>query len=687
MLYYSISPINLAAETILYILISGATTLAIAMFMYGYKSKYKGSLRWLFGILRFITLFSILLLLINPKFKSQTYTIEKPKLPILVDNSASVRELKQDSNVKALIKELKENKALNNKFELSFFSFGNDFKNIDSLSFSERNTNISKALISANELFKNETAPTILITDGNQTLGNDYEFSSSIVKNPVYPVILGDSVKYTDLKIEQLNTNSYVFLKNQFPVEVIVVYDGNTSVDSQFIVKQGPTIVHRENVSFSEKDNAKTLSFTLPASNVGLQKYFAQILPLADEKNTTNNVKQFAVEVIDQATNVLIVSKIMHPDVGALKKSITTNEQRRVSIKSPSEASSILNDFQLILLYQPDRSFMKVFSEIEKLKKNTFIITGLQTDWNFLNSIQKNYLKDVTNQTEEVSGILNTNYGTFALEDIGFEAMRPLKTLFGALEITVPHEVLLEQSIDGFASETPMLVTMELNGVRNAILDGEGIWKWRAQSFLDKTSFEDFDDFTGKIIQYLASNKRRSRLEVNNESFYYNNSPIKISAQYFDQNFVFDSRASVLITLTNTETNEKITMPMLLKSNFYGVNLNSIAAGEYKYTVSVAEETVARSGSFSILDFNVEQQFQNANLTKLESVAANTNGKTFFITQTNALVNNLLEDNNLQQVQKSEQKVVPLVDWKYLLALIVLTLTAEWFIRKYNGLI
>ena len=90
--------------------------------MYGYKTKYSRSLKWLFGILRFATLFSILLLIINPKFVSETFTIEKPKLPVLIDNSASVRELSQVENVNSLISSLKENQALNDKFDLSFFS-------------------------------------------------------------------------------------------------------------------------------------------------------------------------------------------------------------------------------------------------------------------------------------------------------------------------------------------------------------------------------------------------------------------------------------------------------------------------------------------------------------------------------------------------------------------------------------
>lgn len=677
----------MTTETILYIIIAGVVSIALAVFMYGYKSKQTGSLRWIFGILRFITLFSILLLIINPKFKSETYTIEKPKLPVLIDNSSSIGELNQKENTSQLLQKLKENSELNDKFDVSYYSFGNDFRESDSLSFEEKNTNISKALTSANELFKNQTAPTILITDGNQTLGNDYEFSSATFKNPIYPVILGDSTKYTDLKIEQLNTNRYAFLKNQFPVEVILTYSGTSPVNSEFVVSQGAAAVYRTNVSFSENETSKTLNFTLNASSVGLQKYTAQILPLSDEKNRTNNSKQFAVEVIDQATNVLVVSKITHPDLGALKKSITTNERRTVTFKKPAEAISILNDYQLVILYQPDRSFASVFSEIEKLNKNTWVISGLQTDWYFLNGAQDNFNKEASNQSDDVQASLNTNYGTFAVDDIGFNNFPPLHTEFGALTISVPNEVMLGQTVSGIANGNPLLATMEINGKRDAIWDGEGFWRWRARSFLETESFQSFDDFIGNLVQYLASNKRRSRLEVSSETFYYNNSPIKISAQYFDKNYVFDNRASLNISVKNAETEKQTVFPMLLRNNYYEVDLNSLPAGEYNFTVSVANEAVSSSGNFSILDFNVEQQFLNADVSKLRRVAKNTNGKAYFATQSNSLIQSLVENTNFQNIEKSEQKVVPLIDWKYLLAIIVLALAAEWFIRKYNGLI
>jgi len=677
----------MTAETILYIVIAAVVSFALAIFMYGFKTKYTSSYRWLFGALRWVTLFSLMLLLINPKFKNETLTIEKPKLPVLIDDSASIVELNQNENALGLIDELKEHEALNDKFDLSFFTFGSNFKDNDSTSFLDRNTNISKALSSAHDLFKNNPSPTILITDGNQTLGSDYEFSTQRIENPIFPVILGDSTKYIDLKIEQLNTNRYAFLKNQFPVEAILVFEGDEAVTSEFVIKQGAAVLYRETLSLSPENNTKIISLTLPASRVGLQRYTAQITPLSEEKNTTNNSKLFAVEVIDQATNVLVVSDIIHPDLGALRKSVTINEQRTITFMKPANAASVLNDYQLIVLYQPNRSFEAVFTQIDVLNKNTFTITGLNTDWDYLSIAQPNFIKDATSQSEDSEGNLNINYSTFGVEDIGFEDLPPLETLFGELEVIVPHEVLLAQTISGFTTESPMLATMELNGKRDAIWDGEGIWKWRAQSFVANGTFEDFDNFIGKLVQYLASNKRRSRLEVSSEAFYYNNNTVSISGQYFDQNFVFDGRASLTITVVNSESKEATVFPMLLRNNFYEVDLNSLPAGDYTYTVSVRDEAVARSGNFTILDFNVEKQFLNANVTKLQRIATNTNGRAYFITETKSLIDALLEDDRFQSIQKSEQKVVPLIDWKYLLALIVAALTIEWFIRKYNGLI
>ena len=674
-------------ETILYIVIAAIISLIVTVFIYGYKTKYSTKLTWIFGLLRFTTLFSILVLLINPSFESQTYSIEKPKLPVLVDNSYSIASLDQTQKAISVVETLKQNKALNDKFDVSYFEFGTDFQALDSLSFDQKNTNISSALTSVEELFDSQIAPIILVTDGNQTFGADYQYIDSKLRHGVYPVILGDSIKYQDLKIQSLTSNRYSFLKNKFPVEAVLVYSGKDAISSEFVVTKKGRVVYRKTISFSQTNNTHIVSFSLPAKRVGLQDYTASIMALAQEKNKVNNTKRFAVDVIDQTTNVLIVSAILHPDVGMLKKAITTNQQRSVTFIKPQDAAAVLNDYQLVILYQPNIEFASVYKQLQKLKKNTFVFTGVQTNWSFVNSVQSYYNKEVVNQNERVTASLNTGYGAFGISPIGFADFPPLQTKFGSLYINTPNQTILEQYVDGIASESPMLSTIEIDNTRHAIWDGEDLWKWRAQSYRDTQSFEDFDSFIGKLVQYLGSNKRRSRLEVSSTSFYYNNTPINISAQYFDKSFVFDPSAELAITVVNTKTKKSNTYPLLLKNNFYQVGLNTLEPGTYSYTISVRDQQIARSGNFTILEFNIEQQFLNANSKSLERLALKTNGAAYYPEQIDELINQLITNQSYVSTEKSQQKAVPLIFIKWLLGLIALCLSIEWFIRKFNGLI
>ncbi len=676
----------MTAETVLYIIIAGVISFALALFMYGYRSKYQRKLSWIFGILRFLTLFALLLLLINPSFKSEQLSLEKPKLPVMIDNSSSIRYLETENLVREITTQLQNNEALNERFDVVYYRFGNTLASLDSLSFSEGNTQIAAAMQNVYETFRNQTAPVLLISDGNQTLGGDYEFLQARDNQPVFPLILGDSIDSEDLRIERLNSNRYAFLKNDFPVEAIVTYSGDEAVTSSFSVTQGNATVYQQAINFSEENNAVTVSFTLPATSVGIQTFTAHIESLPNEKNTVNNQKRFAVEVIDQATNIVVVHSLVHPDLGALRKAIASNEQRSVTFASPAEALADLAEYQLVVLYQPDRSFQALYEALANTQQNTWTLTGMQTDWNFLNRIQQPFQKEQTYQEEDVSGEYNVNYGTFAVEDLGFGNFPPLQTGFGELSVTVPHEVLLQQQVAGFETGSAMLATWDNNGRRGALWDGEGFWRWRAQSYLNTNSFQGFDNFIGQMIQYLASNNRRSRLEVAHESFYYSNQPIQLTAQYFDNTYQFDGQASLQITLNHQETKQTTTFPLLLKNNFYVVNLNSLPAGTYDFTVSVQGENITRSGQFTIIDFQVEQQFGNANVRKLQRLATHTQGAAYFAADHKELIDNLLTDKRFQTVQKSTQKTVPLIDWYYLLIIMAITLSAEWFIRKYNGL-
>jgi len=677
----------LTTQTLLYIILAGIVALLLALFQYGYKSKGNSKKNAFFAFLRFLSIFGVLLLLVNPKFEQVKIYTEKPNLVVAVDNSSSIKHLKQEQGVEALVESIKENKSLKEKFNVNFFSFGKGLNATDSLSFDERQTNIDKTFKELSQIYKNTISPTLLITDGNQTYGNDYEFSAKKHKQATYPIILGDTTRYVDLKLQQLNVNKYAYLKNKFPVEAILVYNGEEAVSTQFIVTSGSARLHSQRIAFTKDENSKVVNFTLPANRVGVQGYKATLVPIDTEKNKTNNSKNFAVEVIDQKTKVAVVSSFLHPDLGVFKKSIESNEQRAVSFLKPNEIISQIDDFQLVVLYQPSNSFKQLMGVLDAKNKNRFVVSGTKTDWRFLNAEAKSYAQDITSQTEDYQAISNSSYGTFILEDLNFESFPPLSSSFGAPDFKIPYETLLYKKLGNIETEEPLLATFETNGRREAILFGENIWKWRLQSHINTQSFNGFDNFMGKLVQYLASNKRKNRLNIEYESFYQGNANVVIKAQFFNKNYEFDAKESLNVVVKDKETKETKTFPFILKNNNYQVDLSSLPAAEYTFTVKASRENISKSGQFKILEYNVEQQFLNANVTKLQQLATNSNGTSYFVANYDGVFNDLLNDERYLPIQKSSKNIVPLIDWKYLLFLIVLTLAIEWFLRKYNGLI
>lgn len=674
------------SQTIIFIVISGIIALLLALFQYIYKSKKSKVKLWL-AVLRFVSIFAILLLLVNPKFEAVSYYEEKPNLVIALDNSESVAYLKQDEKAKTAFQNLISSTELQNKFNIKTFKFGeNVLLSIDSFYFNERQTNISGFFKNYNELYKNTISPVILISDGNQTIGNDYKY---IVKKnqPVYPIILGDTSTFSDLRIGQVNVNRYAYLKNKFPVEIITNYSGIEPTTGSLNIRLGNSIVFAKKIEFNANKTSEIVKANLNASNIGIKNYKVEIVPLENEKNKVNNYKNFAIEIIDQKTNIALVTENLHPDLGVLKKAIESNEQRSVSILKPKEFISQSIDFNLVILFSPNNRFNSVYKRILNQKLNTFTIAGSSTDWNFVNDSQSLFKQEVTNQSEDYQPELNPNFGVFIVDNITFIDYPPLESDFGNTTFLVPQETILYKTINGINTEESLLSTFEINNQKHALLNGEGIWRWRAQCYLNTDSFEGFDNFIGKFVQYLSSNKKRQRLSLDYKSFYNQNENIIVNAQFFNKNYEFDTNSNLQITYVNEETNVSKTLPLLLNNTSYRIDLSGIEPGDYNFSIKSNDEPISSSGNFTILAYNVEQQFLNADVTKLQSVATSTNAKSYFIDEYNTIISELVSDERYATIQKSKRNRIPIIDWKYLLSLIALALSLEWCIRKYNGLI
>ena len=675
----------MTTSTILLLILSVLIAAGLSFYQYLYKVKNQSKLYWFLAFLRFISLFSIFLLLINPIISRKITEIKKTPLPIVIDNSKSISELKATKEASELYQKIDKNKEIAEKYDVQLFSFDDEFKSLEELDFKGNQSHIDGVAKNLKQLYRNTNYPVVLFTDGNQTMGNDYVFSFQ-ENTSVLPVVLGDTTTIFDLKINQINVNKYAFLKNKFPVEVFLQYNGNQPISTIFSIQNGNQTIHKQTVSFSKDKRAQSISVLLNADKVGIAKYKAIISSNVKEKNTVNNAKNFAVEVIDQRSEIALISAINHPDLGALKRSIETNQQRKVSILKPEEIKSLQN-YNILILYQPTTSFKAIFEQNKVAQINTFIITGTATDFNFLNQVQNDLLFKMSAQKEDYLTTYESNFNLFSQSNIGFENFPPLEHKFGTIAAKSNVNTLLSARIRNVQLQNPLLTFTENGSKRNAYLLGENIWKWRLENNLNKKSFEDFDLFTDKIIQFLVTNASKKNLNVTYESFYNSGESIEITAEYFNKNYEFDDKAQLTIQVINSKTKASKKYDLLKATNSYKVNLDGLEAGNYSFKVTEKQSNSSFSGSFEVLDFEIEKQFVNPDKSRLEQLATNTNGKVYYPNQIENLIKSLLENENYIPTQKETIKKSPLIDWIWLLILAIFALATEWFVRKYNGLL
>ncbi len=662
------------------ILLAFLLSALIVYFQYIYRNRKTSRLTYILSFLRFLSIFALFILILNLKINRNVTEVVKPKLILLADNSSSVKYKKQDSLSRRLLYNLSSDKDLNKRFDIRIFTFGKDLNSDKSLSFDETETNVYKALSDVKELFKDENAPLVLISDGNQTFGNDYSYYK--YDQLVYPVVLGDTTQFNDLFISNLNVNPYTYIKHRFPVELFVNYKGNKKIKTDLLVTNGKKIVYKKRIEMSPSKNSMKVNFLLPALDKGKHFYKTEIKPIDFEKDKINNVKNFSIEVIDESSKILLLYDVLHPDVAFWKRTVESNKQRRIDIESIDHFRGNIYDYQFVILFQPNDKFKDFLSK----KINMLIQTGKQTDWSSLNRNQTYFKKNFLVKTELVSPVYNEKFSTFLVKDLNFAKLPPLQNVFGKIVFNVPHQVLLYQGINNIETGMPLLATLEKGKRRIILIDGENLFAWRNYSYLENRSFEKFDLFTNSIFQYLQDQGSRKTLEVNFKPIFFENEKIMIRANHYTTDFLLDTVGELELKIHNGELKEK-TYPMFLNEKSFEVRLQDLSPGVYNFRIDVLGRNENFKGKFKILNFDREQQVLHSDYKSISKLADKNNSEVYFPDTTEDLKKELLNSDQFKAIQKETKITQSLIDWKWLLSLIILSLSFEWFIRKNHGLI
>lgn len=663
---------------LLFLNLAGALGLTYLLYPKFYKDKTQGVL----AMFRVLSFFILGLLIINPEIEAINYKLEKPKLVFGIDNSESIGKLSDPSELNEFIAQLKSDQDLNEAYSVDFTVFGSGLSTLsDSLSFSETSTDISKAIDYANS-FEEEGTSYVLISDGNQTQGEDYAFKSYSDNINAFGLVVGDTTSYRDSSIDIVNVNSYAYYKNKFPVEVFVSQNSSDKTIQNLTISQGNKVLASQAIEIPAKGSVKT-EFTLNAVPVGIKRLNVNLEPLEEEKNTVNNEQAIAVDIIDSRSKVLLIADILHPDIGFFNRVLESNKELEFIYKTTEEVVN-LSEYDLVIFYQPQPSFKPLMEQVINKSINRFIIGGSHTDYALLNSLNLGIQKELVSSTEAYSSSLNSDFSLFLVNDLNFKNYPPLKDKFGDLELTQNFSTLLQKELNGIDVGIPQWIFKTDKDVKTTSLFGENLWKWRAKHFVETSSFLKFDQSFQKVIQFLSQTKSKNELVVELEPVINSGETSNLKATYYNSNFETDTRLNFDIELENLETEEVKTSRLLKGKNAYSFDLSSLSPGTYAYKIRSDESELKKEGQFQILNYSSELQFENANFRGLQKLVSSSNIFTF--AKRSELISKLKSEKP-QSIEKSFKKSQSLINFEWLILLLALTLGIEWFYRKYKGLI
>lgn len=682
--------------TWLWLVLFGVIAMFFSVFLY-YKEQNLTGPNWLkpgLGILRFLTLFLLLCLFIEPFMVRNSVDLEKPGLILLTDNSASML-LHQDSiqtknlntKITALESQLKE------KYQVFRHQFSSDLQDSLTFDFQGTGTDAYAAFSKIKQRYYQEPVNgMVFISDGIFNSGFSPEIIAEQFTFPIYSVGIGDSIAYPDIKIVDVKYNDYSFLGNTFPVSVLINAKSlKGRKGSLKVISSSGKPVYTEEILIEKETFSQNIQFSLEAEEVGVQTYRISLETIGEERNTENNQSVFGVEVIDSRKKMLILADGPHPDIGVVRDALTDNRDLELQLKGYGDTDFIdsLKNFDLVWMYQPKGIYPERWIQEIRAQKLPYLVQlGTQTDYGI---IRKNFSSPrikLRNQVmESFTYAENEEFDYFKLgkeTEAFLESCPPLKFPLATIQFDGQTAIQGFQNVDGIQTENPLIAFSKDGELKTAWIFGEGLWKWRMNNYRKDNSFNHFAEWVDKTIQYLSVKKDRRRLRVKIPKKVVGDKPVVFQAEFYNESYELDNSPDLVMNLEDKER-KQFSFHFNRREDDYALRFSGLEAGEYSYIVKAeTEEKIQTSGKLWILRNELEKLETRSDFNQLYTLSSLNGGQLYYQKNWESLTD-FLVNKEVSKIRYDRRDKTLLQEMPWLLYLLLGLLFTEWFLRKFFG--
>lgn len=656
---------------------------------------FSNALKWVLGVFRFLVVTALCLLVLEPLIRYFDIEIEPPIIVVATDNSSSITMGADSTESRAELQGIFNtlNTGLQEKFEIAEYSFGQSVRpGLDS-NFTDAVTDISELFSSVSGRYANRNlGAVVLVSDGIYNRGKNPRYAVSEIQSPVYTIGVGDTTRRKDAFISEVAANRIAFLGNKFPIEAVVNANRFNGRALNYSIEKDGRTIESGTVDITSSQFETNVRFLLTAETVGLHRYTIRIGDLGDEVTLSNNRRSVFIDVIDSRQQVQILARAPHPDIAALRSAISTNENYEVEVVFEKDFKPNSNPADLIILHQiPSKNSSNELVEYLTSGSVPFLaIVGLDTDMGRLSKLGVGAKMGMARADwNDAGALLNTGFSLFKSSEELPNLLRdlpPLLTPFGKWNLSNSADVMLYQKIGQIPTTDPLLVFGNTPNRKNAVLLGEGIWRWRMYNYAKEENHEAFDQFVGSVVQYLSVKEDKRLFRVFGPTEVMENERVIFNAELYNAAFQPINEPEAVLTIADASGNE---FPFTFSRSQTGYRLDAgaLPIGNYRFVATINKdgESLIERGDFVVLPFALEGANLTANHQLLFNISNQSGGALYYPSNVNALVADLTQSSQVQPKSFSTEVLSSVLHFKWIFFVLMGLLSLEWVARKRAG--
>lgn len=576
----------------------------------------------------------------------------------------------------------------------------------------------------------------VLATDGASNVPADITATLRELRArdiAVFAIGVGNTSRPIDAELSRINMPRRVLVGSRVNIETFVGLSGYDATKVLIGVREDGRAIKTEEFNLRGNDT-QAINLEIMPTTPGVHRYTVEITPLDGELTVDNNKQDALVEVIAGPLRLLHVEGEPRWELGKIREALQLNEKNLtlVSLQRTGE-----NKFYR----QGIGNQTELATGFPKTEEELFSYDGLvigSVEAGFFSADQLRSIEAFVARRGggllALGGRLSFDGGKYKgtpmddllpvsltggpVDDVNSFApvYKPLLTGAGqAHPITRLNEdraanqkmwnelppvsvsevltnvkpgatVLLEaRKVDGSGAHVPLLVQQRYGRGQTLALTASDTWRWRMRMDSKNNAHETF---WRQMLRYVVSTTPQ-QIEIGTaKDVYAVDDTVNIVADIRDKRFnpVGDAHVTARVTKPSGVTVDvPLKFTTLNAANIYTGEFKADELGQHRVELSGTSATLGQlSATTNVLVSDLNREYYSAaqNSDLLKRIAAETGGKYYTPAQTQSL----LDDLTYRQTPYSERVTKDLWDMPVNFMLLVGLLSAEWFLRKREGL-